>query len=43
MNKRHLPTIHILIKTSESQPETTTPAKPRKSCLFFVKGEQKKE
>jgi hypothetical protein len=33
----------MLIETSESQPEITRPAKPRKSRLFFVKKNKKKK
>jgi hypothetical protein len=40
MNKHHLPTTYIPIEASESQPETTRPAKPRKSCLSLVEREQ---
>jgi hypothetical protein len=42
INKRYPPIIYMPIKASESQPETTRPAKPRKSCLFLVKREQEK-
>jgi hypothetical protein len=42
INERYPPTIYIPIEASESQPETTRPTKPRKSCLFLVKRKQEK-
>jgi hypothetical protein len=42
INKHYPPIIYIPIKASESQPETTRPAKPRKSRLSLVEGKQEK-
>jgi hypothetical protein len=40
MNKHCLPPTYIPVNTSKSQPKTTRPAKPRKSCLSLIKKEQ---
>jgi hypothetical protein len=42
MNEYYLPITYMLIEASESQPEATRPAKPRKSRLSLVKREQEK-
>jgi hypothetical protein len=40
MNEHYSPTTYMTIEASETQPETTRPAKPRKSRLFLIEREQ---
>jgi hypothetical protein len=43
INERYPPTTYMFVKAGKSQPEATRPAKPGKSCLYFIKRKQKEK